>query len=84
MSIQERIEVIKNKRTTIFLPKIEKRLQYLEKIEKQLESLDSLLTTIRTQCNEQKGPYYGAAEKVLILQVPQDCKIITKFNLVRI
>ncbi len=59
MSIQERIEGIKTKRTSLFLPKIEKRLQYLEKLEKQLDSLDNLMTVIRTQCDDKNGPYYA-------------------------
>lgn len=36
MSIQSKIEEIKVKRASLFLPKIEKILQYLEKIEKLL------------------------------------------------
>lgn len=32
MSIQSKIEEIKVKRASLFLPKIEKRLQYLEKV----------------------------------------------------
>lgn len=59
MSIQAKIEGIKVKRATLFLPKIEKRLQYLEEIEKQIDSLDSLMLVIRSQCDAKQGPYYS-------------------------
>lgn len=59
MSIQTKIKRIKEKRTTFFLPKIEKRLQHLEKLEKQMESLDSLMTVIQAQCDAKQGPYYS-------------------------
>ena len=59
MSIQSKIEEIKVKRASLFLPKIEKRLQYLEKIEKQIDCLDSLMSLIQSQCDVKQGPYYN-------------------------
>lgn len=59
MSIQTKIEEIKIKRESLFLPKIEKRLQYLDKVEKQIESLDSLMSVIQSQCDAKQGPYYN-------------------------
>ena len=59
MSIQAKIEEIKVKRASLFLPKIEMRLQYLEKVEKQIENLDSLMSLIQSQCDAKQGPYYN-------------------------
>ncbi len=59
MSIQSKIEEIKVKRASLFLPNIEKRLQYLEKIEKQIDNLDSLMSLIQSQCDVKQGPYYN-------------------------
>ena len=57
MSIQEKIEEIKDKRASLFLPKKEKRLQYLEKKEKQIDSLDSLMSLVQSQCDARQGLY---------------------------
>ena len=59
MSIKKKIEEIKEKRASLFLPKIEQRLHYLAKLEKQIEDLDSLISSIQSQCELKRGAYYN-------------------------
>lgn len=58
MSIQQKIEEITERRTSLFLPKIEQRLQYLDKLGKEIEKLESLLALIHSQNDAKSGTYY--------------------------